>query len=310
MKTKTLLVLVTGLGSRYRSTKPFTALGPFDEMLMDYSIFDARAAGFNKVVFVVLEIFFDEFKKLMLPKLDPFLKVEFVVQRANDLPSIFVTHINLDKPCGTAHAIWTARKVIHEPFLVINAHNFYGKNAYNVAADFLSGNSKDFAVLGYPLGETLSSYGCVDREICVQNKKLGKQSELLDIIELKGIRKLPTGKIVSNPNENFKRTLSTDMSVSLNMFCLNPSFFNLAEAALVNFLKNHRNGLTSELLICHVMRYAIRRPNLDIKILEANSYWFGIPYKADRIMAIYKIEDKIKHGLYPKPLFSDYITPN
>jgi UTP-glucose-1-phosphate uridylyltransferase len=305
MKTKTVLVLVTGLGSRYRRTKPFTALGPFDEMLMDYSIFDARAAGFNKVVFVVREIFFDEFKKLMLPKLDPSLKVEFVVQRANDLPSIFATHINLDRTCGTAHAIWTARKVIHEPFLVINAHNFYGKNAYKVASDFLSGNSKDFAVLGYPLGQTLSNYGCVDREICVQNNKGNKRHDLVDIIELKGIRKLPTGKIVSNPSENFKRTLSSNMLVSLNMFCLNPSFFNLAEAALANFLKNFRNGLTSELLICHVLRIAIRRKNFVIKILEANSNWFGIPYKADRIMAIYKIEDKIKHGLYPKPLFGN-----
>jgi NDP-sugar pyrophosphorylase family protein len=299
MKVKTLLILAAGLGTRYGGLKQLDTFGPDRELLMDYSIFDAIEAGFNKIVFVVRESFIDQFKKLMIPKLDGIVSLEFVCQENDDLPNS-IKETTRKKPWGTAHAVWAARHVIHEPFLVINADDYYGKNAYLVAYKFLKRKSKDFAVIGYRLGDTLSDFSTVNRGICF--RKIG--SEKLDkIIEFKGIKMDSNSTLSFTKPDGYYKQLIVNEVVSMNMFCLSPVFFEYTEIILEQFLNEHQHELDKELLISNVIDQIIRKRKIKTFILDSNSDWFGVTYKADRIMARYKIEDKIKYNQYPKSLF-------
>lgn len=305
----TLLILVSGLRRGYLSLNPLTSIGPYGEMLMDYSIYDAKQAGFNKIVFVVNERFALKFQELMLPKFDASMKVVFIEQKANDLPCKLSDDLYFEEPCGASHAIWAARNYIKEPFFVINARNYFGKNAYKVAFDFLSNDPKNFALLGYHLKQTLSNYGGVDRDICFTYSEGKGMPELTDMVSIQGIRRNHENKLKYKPHRFFKGELQEDKMVSLNTFCFTPVFFDLVEACLVNYIKSYQPGLSKELGIPKVLRYIVKNTTIAIKVLNTNSNWFGITYKPDRIMATYKLEDKIKYGSYPHALY-DNINKN
>ncbi len=297
---KTLLILAAGMGSRYGGMKQLDTFGPNGELLMEYGIYDAIEAGFNKIVFVIKQ----DMSKIFIPLMDDLfndlIEIHYVFQELEDLPADCIANYEREKPWGTAHAIWAARYHISEPFLIMNADDFYGKNAFKVASDFFDNDTSNFAVISYQLDETLSEYGGVNRGICFTEKNKGI---LKKIVEVKGIRRKSKEELIFNELKGLEKGLALNELVSMNMFCLRPSFFPLIEELLIDFMDDSLNISNEELLIPHVIEYSIQHTNINTMVLDSKSDWFGVTYKADRIMAIYKIEDKIKLGLYPKKLF-------
>lgn len=299
--TKTLLILAAGLSSRYGSLKQLETFGPNGELLMEYGIYDAIEAGFTKLVFVIKQDIADVFMSLIDELNLDSIEIHFVFQETNDLPSGFNNDHKRKKPWGTAHAIWSAREKIKEPFLTINADDFYGKNAFKVASNFFEINAKDYAVISYKLGDTLSAYGGVNRGICFTDKTT---NNLMKIVEVKDIKHHINNNLVYQTPEEIHKKLTPEELVSMNMFCLRPSFFPLIENLLKEFSQMPLSLPNDELLIPHVIDHSIRNTTTNTIVIDSNSDWFGVTYKEDRIMAIYKIEKKIKCRCYPEKLFA------
>lgn len=296
---KTLLVLATDMSSRYDGLKQFDSFGPNGELLMEYGIYDAIEAGFNKIVFVIKQEISWVFTSLMDGLIPDTVEVNYVCLEIEDLPSNYTNTFERKKPWGTAHAIWSARNIIQEPFLIINADDFYGKNAFKVASDFFNKDSENFAVVSYELGDTLSEYGSVNRAICQTEQG---SNTLNQIIEIEDIKHQNNKLIYKTHNETNKRLTLNELA-SMNMFCLRPSVFTLIERLLKDFLDDSASSSTKELLINDIIEDCIKNTDINTSVLNSKESWLGLTYKADRIMAIYKIEDKIKRGFYPKNLF-------
>ena len=279
---KTLLILAAGLGSRYGGLKQLDTFGPNGELLMEYGIYDAIEAGFTKIVFVIKRDIAAVFIPLMARVISDEIEVHFVFQEMDDLPKGFI-NTNRIKPWGTAHAIWTARNCINEPFLIMNADDFYGKNAYVMASSFFDSDSINFAVVSYRLGDTLSEYGGVNRGICF---KENGTNNLKKIVEVKGIQKQSNNQITFVQPKELGEVLKLNELVSMNMFCLRPSFFPLVEQQLIDFLSKPVNLATEELLIPEVIEDSIANTSINTLIVNADSDWFGVTYKADRDMAV------------------------
>lgn len=276
---------------------------------MDYSIYDAIEAGFNKVVFIISACFADEFIDIMTPKFGSKIKLRFVTQNMDDLPTTINTNNSRSKPWGTAHAVWAARNVIDEPFLVINADDYYGKKAYKMASKHITEKPNDYAVLGYRLGNTLSNYGGVNRGLCMGTNKVNG-TILSKIVEVKGLRKSLNGVFTFSEPKDFSHEFDDKDLVSMNMFCLNQSFFTMTKLLLTKFLLNSNENNLAEILIPDVVDFSITDTDIKTWILSTNSSWFGVTYKPDKIMATYKIQDKINKGLYPKTLFESFTPIN
>lgn len=297
---KTLLVLAAGMGSRYGGLKQLETFGPNEELLMEYGIYDAIKAGFNKVVFVIKQDFAGAFIPLMDELISGLVEVHYVFQEMEDLPSGYIKSYERKKPWGTAHAIWVTRNIIKEPFLIMNADDFYGANAFKVASSFFDRDHENFAVVSYNLGETLSEYGGVNRGVCFTEKDSNK---LKEITEVKGIEKQVGNELTFISPKELNAKLNPSDLVSMNMFCLRPSFFPLIEKLLKDFLEDSSNISNEELLIPHVIENSIVKTNIQTIVLNSKSDWFGVTYKEDRATAMYKIEEKTKKGLYPKKMF-------
>lgn len=297
----TLLVLAAGMGSRYGGLKQLDHLGPSGETLMDYSIYDAIAAGFDKIVFVIRPDFEQQFRDAFINKLEEKVKVEVAYQELNKLPLDVIINPERKKPWGTAHAIWVAKDHIQEPFAMINADDFYGREAFTAMAAFLkdknAGEDNKFAMCGYRLANTLSEHGTVSRGVCHMDNEL-----LSNVEELTQIHTDEEGKIV-NRQEGKEKTLSPDTLVSMNFWGFKPSLFTMLEEKLISFLKENAMELTSEVYIPFIIDQLIREDKVTVKVLCSHALWFGVTHRPDKEKAVNNIRRLVKENIYPHNLW-------
>ena len=297
----TLLILAAGMGSRFGGLKQVEPIGPSGEAIIDYSIYDAIRAGFGKVVFVIRESFADAFKEKFDTLLKDKIDVEYVYQELYMLPEGFNLPAKREKPWGTAHAILVAKDVINEPFCALNADDFYGKGAYEVMAKFLtsSENSTEYSMVGYHLDKTLSEFGSVSRGICEidENQNLNKIVETIKILK-------KDDKVISVEEDGSETLLTGEENVSMNIWGFKPSVFGTIEAKFTDFLKTEMHKLKSEMYIPSVVFEMIDEQKASVKVLEADSPWFGVTYKEDKPFVVEKINTLIEKGDYPKNLWN------
>lgn len=281
MKNPTLLILAAGMGSRYGGLKQLDRLGPNGETIMDYSVKYAIEAGYGKIVFVIRRSMEADFRKYILSRYIERIPVEYVFQELDVLPSGFSVNAERVKPYGTAHAILVAKDAVKEPFTVINADDFYGKEAFAVMADFLRKDPEPgtphFAMVGYKLANTLSENGTVSRGVCTANEK----GELIKIQEMTQIQR--TGTAIKNTSPNGDETLlNEETPVSMNFWGFTPLFFEKLDEQFVEFLSQQNDNPKSEFQIPTVINYFLQSGKARIDILKSDAKWFGVTYKEDR----------------------------
>lgn len=303
-KNKTLLIMAAGMGSRFGGLKQIEPVGPTGEFIIDYSIYDALKAGFTKVVFIIKEENFELFKETVGKRIEDKIKVEYVFQRLEDLPEGYQLPSERVKPWGTAHAILSAKEKIHEPFAIINADDFYGRDAYLVISEFLdqmqSSEKKDYAMVAYLVKNTLTENGSVKRGVCeVEEGKLKK------IIESK-VEKIKDKIIASPLNGSPSFEISPNGPVSMNMFGFHPSIFDYIEKEFPTFLNNHRDDIEKcEYLIPDVVEEMMEKGLANVTVLSTNAKWQGVTYKEDKEIVVREINELIEKGEYPKKLWEE-----
>jgi len=296
----TLLILAAGMGSRFGGLKQVEPVGPGGETIIEYSIFDAIRAGFGKVVFVIRESFADAFKSNFEQKLKGKIDVDYVYQELDMLPAGFSLPEGRVKPWGTAHAILVAKDAVREPFCALNADDFYGREAYQVIADFLMSSecNTEYSMVGYKLKNTLSDFGSVSRGIC----DVDENQNLVKIVETLKIFKKPE-EIISVEEDGSTHLLTGDESVSMNMWGFKPSIFEILENKFVEFLKTEIDKPKSEMFIPFVVFEMIEEQLAKVKVLKADSPWFGVTYKEDKPIVVEKVNKLIEKGEYPGKLW-------
>lgn len=294
----TLVILAAGMASRYGSMKQVEGFGPSGETIMDYSIFDAIRSGFGKVVFIIREEFAENFKNIFEPKLKGRIETAYVYQHLHSFLEGHSVPDGRTKPWGTAHAVLCAKDVVQEPFAVINADDFYGKNAFENAAAFLNVgcNEKNFAIVGYDLLKTLSDFGTVNRGVC----DLDHDGNLAAVTERINISKQGDKVIVDDGLE--PRELSFTTRVSMNFWCFAPTFFSYTQKLFAQFLRNYGNELKSEFFIPIVADQFIKEGG-RVEIIPTTSMWFGVTYKEDAPFVAKSLNQLIQDGEYPGNLW-------
>lgn len=297
----TLFVLAAGMGSRYGGLKQLDGLGPNGETIMDYSIYDAIRAGFGKIVFVIRKDFEEEFKEIVLKKYENHIPTELVYQDINDLPEGFKAPADRAKPWGTNHAVLMGKKVINEPFAVINADDFYGRNSFEVLAEELKkmeGKQDTYCMVGYRVGNTLSESGTVARGVCETNA----EGYLTTVVERTSIARID-GKVQFKDENGETVVIEDNTPVSMNMWGFTPDYFKHSEDYFVDFLKKELNNPKSEFFIPIVINDLIQEGIAKVKVLDTESKWFGVTYADDRPDVVAKIQSLIDAGEYPEQLF-------
>lgn len=296
----TLLILAAGMGSRYGGLKQIDPFGPNGEAIIEYSVFDAIRAGFGKVVFVIRESFAAEFKAKFEGKLEGKIEVEYVYQELNKLPMGYTCPEGREKPWGTGHAILMAKDVIKEPFASINADDFYGKEAFEVMANFLKNECTEsqYSMMGYSLKNTLSEYGSVSRGICESDEK----NNLTVIVERHDIRR-EANEIVCDNGTGELISLNENSPASMNYWGFHPSLFGKLEKLFKAFLDANINTPKSEFYIPNVVFDLIKSKEAATKVLEADSPWFGVTFPDDKPFVVGKIQDLTAKGVYPAKLW-------
>lgn len=298
-KKLSLLVMAAGMGSRYGGIKQIDGFGPNGETIMDYSLFDAIRSGFSKIVFVVREEILESVKEIFLPKLKGKAEVHFVIQSLDRFVPNDLQPVDRSKPWGTTHAMLCGREVINEPFAVINADDFYGRESFESLSKFLSNApDKNHAMVGYTLKNVLSEYGSVSRGVANQ----AKDGMLISLDELTNIVK-ENGKIISRQN-NEERELDENMKVSMNSWGFLPEVFDLSEKMFVEFVKNNKNNPKAEFYIALMVTELIRLGMGKVHIISGGTTWFGVTYKEDKEEVSKKINSLIEQGVYPSRLWS------
>lgn len=296
----TLFVLAAGMGSRYGGLKQIDGLGPNGETIMDYSVFDAMRAGFGKVVFVIRHDFEDDFRRVVLSKYEGKVPCEICFQSVDKLPEGYTLNPERTKPWGTNHAVLMARDIIHEPFAVINADDFYGRESFQVLADFLhsvEGKQGEYCMVGYRVCNTLSENGSVSRGICSTDA----EGFLTGVVERTHIEEVGR-KIVFT--EDGKDTVIDPMSpVSMNMWGFTPEYFQYVDEAFRAFLDAHGQELKAEFYIPTLVNDLIQAGRATCRVLDTPSRWFGVTYPEDRPQVVMKINTMIQEGIYPAKLF-------
>ena len=297
----TLFILSAGMGSRYGGLKQLDGLGPNGETIMDYSVFDAMRAGFGKVVFVIRKDFEEDFRRVVLSKYADHVPCEVCFQGIDCLPEGFTRNPERTKPWGTNHAVLMAKDLIHEPFMVINADDFYGKESFEVMAKFLldvNGQQGKYCMAGYRVGNTLSEHGTVSRGVCATDK----MGYLTDVVERTAIES-KDGHIVF-PDENGNEVeIPFDTPVSMNMWGFTPEYFEYTEEAFKEFLKVSGQELKTEFYIPTLVNDLIKAGKATCQVLDTPAKWFGVTYADDRQMVVDKIQALVEAGVYPNKLF-------
>ena len=294
MSDLTLLVMAAGMGTRYGGLKQLDPVGPNNETIIDYSVYDAIRTGFNKVVFIIREEFRSEFENKITNKYADRINVEFAIQDLNNLPAGFSCPESREKPWGTGQAILSASKIIDEPFAVINGDDFYGKESFSLISEFYTEEKNtSFSMVAFQLQNTLSNFGGVSRGICtVNNRYVENISETHDIV-------INNNSISSSSNKK----LDGLEPVSMNMWGFTPKLFSYLERGFSQFLKLHLNEEKSEYLIPSEINNLIESNEEKVRMLKSASSWFGVTYKEDKPFVESQIQDLIASGTYPSKLF-------
>jgi NDP-sugar pyrophosphorylase family protein len=292
----TLLLMAAGSGSRYGKLKQFDDLGPAEEFLMEFSIFDAISVGFTHIVVITKaanQSFLQEYLSERLPQ---GIDLDVLVQDITDLPEAVTLEVKREKPWGTAHAVWTAREVIKSEFVIINADDYYGKQAFDGAASFVKNNASDstYALVGYNLKDTLSEHGSVSRGVCSVDEE-----HLISIEEHTKIEAVD-GKII---DADSGRVLDPDTIVSMNFWICNPSIFNYIETYFSNFLQIPENLEKSEIYLPFVAQEMMANGLIDVHVISSHSAWFGVTYYEDKAEAVNTLQDLTNKNQYPTPLW-------
>jgi len=296
----TLVILAAGMGSRYGGIKQMDSFGPSGETIIDYSIFDAIRCGFDKIVFIIREDFADAFKKIFEKKLKGKIQTEYVLQEMDSFTDGFKPTAERTKPWGTAHAVLCARDAVHQPFAVINADDFYGKDAFEKAAAFLKKEVSPtvWSIIGYQLSKTLSENGTVSRGVC----EADKNNNLISITERTKI--YPEGNKIVYEENGVKTVLAPDTTVSMNFWCFHTDAFRVIEILFEKFLQENGNNPKAEFFIPIVGDAFIKEMNGTIKVIGTSAKWFGVTYKEDAPEVRASIQALIKNGVYPSTLWS------
>lgn len=297
----TLLVLAAGMGSRYGGLKQMDAFGPNGETIIDYSIYDAKKAGFNKVVFVIRKSFRADFEKYFSNRIGDQIEIKFVEQELDKIPEGCTYTADREKPWGTAHAILMGKEVINEPFAVINGDDYYGQESYGTLIDYFKTqkNHDIYAVVSYLLDNTLSDHGTVNRGVCFKDNN----DYLTKIVETLKIARHSDGSI-TYPTDDGSESLTADTLVSMNMFGFFPNYFDKTEDYFTAFLKTRGQELKSEFFIPFVLDKMISNNEIKVQVLTSPSKWFGVTYKEDKPFVVKRIQDLVNNGVYPEKLWS------
>lgn len=290
------------MGSRYGGLKQMDPMGPNGETVLDYSVFDAIRAGFGRVVFVIREEFAEAFKQGVGARFADRIQVDYVFQKLTDLPAGFAVPEGREKPWGTSHAVRAARHAVKEHFAVINADDFYGRDAYARAADFFTslpvGTTGEIAMVGYPLENTLSDHGHVNRGIC----EVDATGSLTSVEEVLNIERESDNQVRGKRLDGSRQAIPTNSLVSMNFWAFGPAFFDQLEAAFTDFLKQSGDQPKSECYIPSVVDQLIQSGAASCQVLETTSQWFGVTYPDDKPFVVKSIARLIANGEYPSPL--------
>lgn len=307
MGNATLVVMAAGIGSRFGGgIKQLEPMGPSGEIIMDYSIHDAKEAGFNKVVFIIRKDLEKDFKEIIGNRIEKVIEVGYAFQEINNLPEGFSAPADRKKPWGTGQAILSCKGIVNEPFVVINADDYYGKTGFKKIYEYLmNAKSKeengtyDFCMAGFILGNTLSENGTVTRGICQPDE----EGCLATVVETGGLQEVEGGKIAHEDN-------GTDMEItkeslcSMNMWGFTPDFIDVLDKKFVDFLSSVPEGdIKKEYLLPGVVDELIKDGEAKVKILPTEDKWFGVTYKEDKESVVAAFKDLIARGVYKEDLW-------
>ena len=295
MNNITLLVMAAGMGSRYGGLKQLDAVGPNAETIIDYSVYDAIEAGFNKVVFIIRREFVNEFKAKITDKYSGKIQVQFAFQDIHDLPNGFKCPEGREKPWGTGQAILSAATLIQEPFAAINGDDFYSRESFKVVADYYKNGGNEFSMVAFRLNNTLSIFGGVTRGLCTVN-----DGKLETVVETDNLQQTDEG--VSSDRDI---PLDGSEPVSMNMWGFTPILFDYLSEKFDEFLQKEKTELKSEFLIPNVINDLIQTDRESVHVLRSDSSWFGITYKEDKLYVMDEIQKLIDEGVYPQELFGN-----
>lgn len=305
MQDPVLVVLAAGMGSRYGGMKQIDPVGPAGELIIDYSIYDARRAGFKKVIFVIKRAIEAAFKAAIGERLSKIMEVEYAYQELDDLPAGCSVPAGREKPWGTAHAVLAARALIDGPFAVINADDYYGPAAYRLVYDYLKSHPDaerfEYCMVGYLLKNTVTDKGSVARGVCVA----GAGGYLADVVERTRIERFADGIKYSEDEGQTWVALSEDSPVSMNFWGFNRSAVGAMWEQFAAHLEHFRttNPLKGEFYIPLSVSQLIRAGAANVKILPSPDKWFGVTYRADKPEVVAALKAKVEAGLYPAPLW-------
>jgi len=302
----TLVVMAAGIGSRFGGgIKQLAPVGPCGEIIMDYSIYDAKEAGFNKVVFIIRHDLEKDFKEIIGDRIKKYIDVDYAFQELDDLPEGFTCPKDRTKPWGTGQALLSVKGLVNEPFIVINADDYYGKEGFKVVYDYMknhmkeNGDKLDLCMAGFVLKNTLSDNGGVTRGVC----KADADNKLVDVTETFDIE-LKDGVLSAVDENKQKRDVDLNDIVSMNMWGLTPKFLDILEEGFPKFLKSMTNELKSEYLLPSVIDEAIKSGKASVEVLKSHDKWFGVTYKEDKELVVNSIRALVDKGVYPEKIFS------
>ncbi|WP_010135640.1 sugar phosphate nucleotidyltransferase [Ochrovirga pacifica] len=301
MDKYTLVVLAAGMGSRYGGLKQMDTMSEEGDTIIDFSLYDAIDAGFQKVVFIVREEFIDQFKQQFDHKLQDKVEVEYVCQELDKIPSGYPVHPDRKKPWGTGHAVLVAKEVINENFIVINGDDFYSREAFEtilVALKELDKNSYDMCMVGFNLAKTISENGYVSRGECYVNEN----NELTDIIERTHIEKV-NGTIYRKDDKGNLIAMDEDTTVSMNFWGFTPKFLEQLEKDFVGFMSERSQELKSEFFMPTVVNNIIQENKGVVKVLKSDAKWYGVTYAEDKPVVTSAIAKMKENKMYPKHLW-------
>jgi UTP-glucose-1-phosphate uridylyltransferase len=297
----TLIILAAGMGSRYGSLKQIDRFGPSGETIVEYSIYDALRAGFEKIVLVIRQNFADDFREIVLNKAMKKADINFVFQELDNLPKGFSLPADRVKPWGTGHAVLMAANKVDTPFAVVNADDFYGAQSYRIMADFLSrpqyGSPEEYCLVDYRLDNTLSESGCVSRGIC----NINEDNYLTDITEHKKISR--NGNEINSLTESGEIILTGKERVSMNLMGFLPTMFDHLQQQFTAFLDVNSGKKDAEFFLPSAINEVIKSGKARVKVLPTMEKWFGVTYREDRDMVMNSLIKLVEQGVYPSSLW-------